>query len=427
MTSSSQAWKRPKSPSAGARSLISHLQPGPKKLFLGARSSSRRCLPAIAGAMKILCVSVPPPYIRRSSPPRAGKIVNGTMATQDLEADREATNPLFNDRKLKLGTLGTNLSSACAISTIDGVFETPGPTRWRWRNWPMRWSSRPWYRSGAGAASAARPISTGSRSRPIPGRPASARPREIPPCSRRPRPHRASHHGRQAGHHDRSYYRRAVRPQHRLRLVRAPSSRCSAPRSWITRPVTTTPRMDHDHQAVVDGGGRVRLRRQILHDQERLPPTQAGPETISRCDERRRFRARHAFRRQTLRYLLHRLEGPRHRRGQGLVESYRRLAREEYGREIQIWNSAYIVQRDTEKEARDYLGLLCAREGRLGRGREPGQNHGRPYANQDAREPQKFQVPFPRRLGRLSPGRYQGPDRPRAWRPCPRSGWTGRS
>ena len=30
MTSSSQAWKRPKSPSAGARSLISHLQPGQK-------------------------------------------------------------------------------------------------------------------------------------------------------------------------------------------------------------------------------------------------------------------------------------------------------------------------------------------------------------------------------------------------------------
>ena len=30
MTSSSQAWKQPKSPSAGARSLISHLQPGQK-------------------------------------------------------------------------------------------------------------------------------------------------------------------------------------------------------------------------------------------------------------------------------------------------------------------------------------------------------------------------------------------------------------
>ena len=36
MTSSSQAWKRPKSPSAGARSLISHLQPGQKIVPVGA-------------------------------------------------------------------------------------------------------------------------------------------------------------------------------------------------------------------------------------------------------------------------------------------------------------------------------------------------------------------------------------------------------
>ena len=35
MTSSSQAWKRPKSPSAGARSLISHLQPGQKIVPVG--------------------------------------------------------------------------------------------------------------------------------------------------------------------------------------------------------------------------------------------------------------------------------------------------------------------------------------------------------------------------------------------------------
>ena len=46
-----------------------------------------------------------------------------------------------------------------------------------------------------------------------------------------------------------------------------------------------------------------------------------------------------------------------------LVESYRRLAREEYGREIQIWNSAYIVQRDTEKEARDYLDYYVREKG----------------------------------------------------------------
>src|ERR1700756_2032261 len=44
-----------------------------------------------------------------------------------LEDTRRKTNPVFNDRKLKLGTFGTNLDRGCAISTIDGVLEI---------NWP---------------------------------------------------------------------------------------------------------------------------------------------------------------------------------------------------------------------------------------------------------------------------------------------------
>ena len=38
-----------------------------------------------------------------------------------LEEKRRKTNPVFNDRKLKLGTFGTNLDRGCAISTIDRV------------------------------------------------------------------------------------------------------------------------------------------------------------------------------------------------------------------------------------------------------------------------------------------------------------------
>jgi alkanesulfonate monooxygenase SsuD/methylene tetrahydromethanopterin reductase-like flavin-dependent oxidoreductase (luciferase family) len=40
---------------------------------------------------------------------------------------REAKNPLFNDRKLKLGTFCSNLSGGCAISDIDGVLEVTWP------------------------------------------------------------------------------------------------------------------------------------------------------------------------------------------------------------------------------------------------------------------------------------------------------------
>src|SRR5436305_1006103 len=44
-----------------------------------------------------------------------------------IEELRRATNPVFNDRALKLGTFGTNLDRGCAISTIDRVLEI---------NWP---------------------------------------------------------------------------------------------------------------------------------------------------------------------------------------------------------------------------------------------------------------------------------------------------
>jgi len=47
----------------------------------------------------------------------------------DKRADelRAVKNPLYGDRKLKLGTFGTNLDRGCAISTIDGTLEI---------NWP---------------------------------------------------------------------------------------------------------------------------------------------------------------------------------------------------------------------------------------------------------------------------------------------------
>src|SRR6185295_20135544 len=44
-----------------------------------------------------------------------------------MEEQRRKTNPLFGDRKLKLGTFGQNLDRGCAISTIEGVLEI---------NWP---------------------------------------------------------------------------------------------------------------------------------------------------------------------------------------------------------------------------------------------------------------------------------------------------
>lgn len=45
------------------------------------------------------------------------------------------------------------------------------------------------------------------------------------------------------------------------------------------------------------------------------------------------------------------------------VARYRRLAREEYGREIQVWTNAYIVQGETEKDARDFFDYYVHQQG----------------------------------------------------------------
>lgn len=37
------------------------------------------------------------------------------------------------------------------------------------------------------------------------------------------------------------------------------------------------------------------------------------------------------------------------------VDSYKRLAREKYGRDVQVWTNCFVVQRDTQAEAEDYL------------------------------------------------------------------------
>ena len=47
----------------------------------------------------------------------------------------------------------------------------------------------------------------------------------------------------------------------------------------------------------------------------------------------------------------------------GKVDAYRNLARKEYGRDIQVWSYAYVVQGETEKEAQDYFDYYVNQHG----------------------------------------------------------------
>ncbi|MEV0074065.1 MULTISPECIES: LLM class flavin-dependent oxidoreductase [unclassified Amycolatopsis] len=45
------------------------------------------------------------------------------------------------------------------------------------------------------------------------------------------------------------------------------------------------------------------------------------------------------------------------------VDEFKRLAREEYGREIQVWTNAYVVQEDTEAQAKQFLDYYVNQKG----------------------------------------------------------------
>ena len=53
------------------------------------------------------------------------------MTTTQTRSDqlREVKHPVYNDRKLHLGTFSTNLSGGCSISTVEGVLEATWRTR----------------------------------------------------------------------------------------------------------------------------------------------------------------------------------------------------------------------------------------------------------------------------------------------------------
>jgi len=49
--------------------------------------------------------------------------------------------------------------------------------------------------------------------------------------------------------------------------------------------------------------------------------------------------------------------------GRAQIDAFRRIACEEYGREIQIWGNCYVVHGDTQKEAEDYLNHYVVEKG----------------------------------------------------------------
>ena len=284
----------------------------------------------------------------------------------DTRADdlRRATNPLYNDRKLKLGTFGSNLDRGCAISTIDGVLEIDWPNTLtlakiademefealvpvgRWKGFGgVTDFNGPGFETFSWAAG-------------------------IGACTQNPAVFATSHvltvHPLMAAkqattidHITRGRFALNVvtgwhRPE--MEMFGAPlldhDVRYGLAVEWlevIKRLWTAEEEFDHE-------GKHFKITKGYLKPkpiQRPFPPVMnAGSSETGRhyaakyCDiafvntNRGDFDSRKA-----------------------LVDNYRRLAREEYGRELQIWSHAYIVQGETEKEAQEYFDEYVHQKG----------------------------------------------------------------
>ena len=278
---------------------------------------------------------------------------------------REATNPLFNDRKLKLGTFCTNLDRGCAISTIDGVLEINWPNtlalatlademefealvpvgRWRGFGGVTNFNG-PGFECFSWAAG----IGASTR---YPGVFSTSHVPTIHPVMA----------AKQAATIDHiTGGRFALNRRHRLapagdRDVRR--RRCS-----ITTTATTAP--SSGSRSSSGCGPRKKS------STTRASSTRSRRASCSRSRSRSRYPAvmnaggsdkgRHyAAKYCDVAFVV--LQSHDFEDVKAHVERYRKFAREEYGREIQVWTNAYVVQGETEEDAKKFFDYFVHEKG----------------------------------------------------------------
>jgi alkanesulfonate monooxygenase SsuD/methylene tetrahydromethanopterin reductase-like flavin-dependent oxidoreductase (luciferase family) len=272
-----------------------------------------------------------------------------------IEADRRETNPIFNDNKLKLGTFQTNLDSACLMSSLEGRFEL---------NWPNTLAiARLADEMGFEALlPVARWRGHGGDNNPQgPGFEAMAWAAGIGASTERAgvlaTSHIAMNHPIVAAkqstvvdHITGGRYTLNIvcgwnRPEFEMfgLTILEHGDRYDMAEEWLTvvkRLWTEDDEFDFD-------GKYYNIKRGYL---EPKPIQKPYPAVMNAGGSERgqHFAAKNC----DCVFLVFPSHDPDDCRAQ--VDRYRRLAREEYGRELQVWSSVNIVQAETEKEARDF-------------------------------------------------------------------------
>jgi FMNH2-dependent dimethyl sulfone monooxygenase len=281
-----------------------------------------------------------------------------------IEELRRRTNPVFNDRKLKLGTFGTNLDRGCAISTIDRVLEINWPNtlelariseemefealvpigRWRGFGGTTNFNGPGFecfsWAAGIGASTKYSGIFATSH---VP---------TIHPIMAAKQAACIDHitGGRVARNLVTGWHRPEIEMFGMPMMDHEERYDCGA--EWLEimkRLWTEEDEFDYE-------GRFYQIRRGYL---EPKPIQKPFPAVMNAggSDKGQHFAAKYC----DMVYVVfgsHDFDDCKAK-----VDSYRDLARKEYGREIQVWSYAYVVQGDTEKEAHDYFDDYVNRNG----------------------------------------------------------------
>jgi alkanesulfonate monooxygenase SsuD/methylene tetrahydromethanopterin reductase-like flavin-dependent oxidoreductase (luciferase family) len=283
-----------------------------------------------------------------------------------IEELRRAQNPLFNDRKLKLGTFGSNLNGGCAISTVDGTLKADWPStlavaqlademgfealvpvgRWRGFGGKTNFNGPGFetYSWAAGIAALTRNSCVFSTS-------------HVPTVH----PIMAAKQATTIDHISGGRYALNIvtgwhKPE--IDMFGAPlldhDVRYDVAVEWleiIKRLWTWEDEFDFD-------GKYFQIRKGYL---EPKPLQKPYPVVMNAggSDKGRHYAAKYC----DVAFVVldtHEFEGARAR-----VDAYRELAKKEYGRDIEVWSYAYVYQGNTEKKAKDYFDLVTGKHGDL--------------------------------------------------------------
>jgi alkanesulfonate monooxygenase SsuD/methylene tetrahydromethanopterin reductase-like flavin-dependent oxidoreductase (luciferase family) len=285
-------------------------------------------------------------------------------ANRNLEESRRRTNPLFNERKLKLGTFCSNLSGGCAITSIDGVLKADWPTTMalarlademefealvpvgRWKGFggvtnfngagfePYTW---------AAAIGASTNYSTVFVTSHVP---------TMHPIMAAKQATTIDHitGGRFALNIVTGWYRPEIEMFGAPQMDHGVRYDCAV--EWldiIKRLWTEDDEFDYN-------GKYYQIKKGYMQPK---PIQQPYPAVMNAggSERGRHYAARYC----DVAFVI--FDSYDFNDAKARVDSYRKLAREEYGRELQIWCNAYVVQGETEKEAKDFLDYYVNQKG----------------------------------------------------------------